>query len=354
MQGILAQLKGDKVRSLERFRQAYALGDKTPAILYQIAEEIRASQGNDEADRFLESVREQNENLISGDVARLASEVAFHTRPERAIQQVDKLAEMSGNYRDNLSRATMRIANGDLNSETEDILKRVTGDLAPAEPAGWVKLVQYYALTKRWSDAEQAIADAAAKLPNEPKPIASVTRAVMYELLAGADVERRQQHQTAASQAYEDALKVSGNDASMQMVAAEHYLRIGSTERAGELLNELLLPTRAVPDEVRRWARCRQARRWPWAATMTIRCVPWNCCGRPGNKEPTSRRRTCGCNCSCWSDFPASNHRPVASICCGNCRSREGSLPRSSFNWPSCWQQVETTPCTGGIPQPAV
>lgn len=259
MQGILAQLKGDKVRSLERFRQAYALGDKTPAILYQIAEEIRASQGNDEADRFLESVREQNENLISGDVARLASEVAFHTRPERAIQQVDKLAEMSGNYRDNLSRATMRIANGDLNSETEDILKRVTGDLAPAEPAGWVKLVQYYALTKRWSDAEQAIADAAAKLPNEPKPIASVTRAVMYELLAGADVERRQQHQTAASQAYEDALKVSGNDASMQMVAAEHYLRIGSTERAGELLNELLLPTRAVPDEVRRWAHRRQA-----------------------------------------------------------------------------------------------
>lgn len=260
LQGILAQLRNDRNRALERFQQAFTLGDRTPAILYEIADRMRESgpQGVQEADQFLESLGEQNENLITGDVARIAAEVAFRTRPDRAVHLVENLAKKSGSYRDNLAHAELRMKTGDLSPATEEILKRITGEIAPAEPAGWIRLVEYYAQTKRWPEAEQAVADAAAKLPNSPKPAASLTRGIMHEILAGADPDRRQQHLTEASRAYEEVLTVSDNDTGMLAVVAEYYMRIGNTQRSGELLSELLVPTRAVPDGIRRWARRQQ------------------------------------------------------------------------------------------------
>ncbi len=264
-QGILAELKSDPVRALERYRQAFALGDRTPAVVLRIGQLLRdkGQQGFDEANQFLQSVGDQNASLITGDVARLASELALRNRQnDRAMELLSKLARDSNSFRDKYAFAVARMSAGDLGPETEALLKDVTTELAPTEPAGWVKLVDYYAQTKNWAAAERTIADASARLPNEPQPKAALTQAVMYELLAAADAERRQQHLTAASKAYEDALKSAaeaGDDTSMLMIAAEHYVRIGSTERAGELLSQLLLPTRAVPDEVRRWARRRQA-----------------------------------------------------------------------------------------------
>lgn len=264
-QGILAELQSDSVRALERYQQAFALGDRTPVVVLRIGQLLRdrGRQGFDEANQFLQSVGDQNASLITGDVARLASELALRNRQnDRAMELLSKLARDSSSFRDNYTLAVAKMSTGDLGPETETLLKKVTTELAPAEPAGWVKLVDYYAQTKNWAAAEQTIADSAARLPNEPQPTASLTRGVMYELLAAADAERRQQHLTAASKAYEEALQSAanaGDDTSMLMIAAEHYVRIGSTDRAGELLSQLLLPTRAVPDEVRRWARRRQA-----------------------------------------------------------------------------------------------
>lgn len=264
-QGILAELKSDTVRALERYQQAFALGDRTPAVVLRIGQLLKdkGQQGFDEANQFLQNVGDQNASLITGDVARLASELALRNRQnDRAMELLSKLARNSSSFRDNYTLAVAKMSTGDLGPETETLLKKVTTELAPAEPAGWVKLVDYYVQTKNWAAAEQTIAESAASLPNEPQPTAHLTRGVMYELLASADTERRQHHLTAASKAYEDALNSAanvGDDTSMLMIAAEHYVRIGSTERAGELLSQLLLPTRAVPDEVRRWARRRQA-----------------------------------------------------------------------------------------------
>lgn len=258
--GLLEELQGQREAAIESYERALSLGDRSPEVIRRVVLHYYSRQQFSEADRLLQQMVNENANLVTGDLARLAWRVSWNRQQyDQALGVVRKLTESSRSAEDHIALALMQFVQGGQNAEIEELLRKAAYELSPEEAESWSALVGYLARTGQWEKAETAIADARQRLPNMPQPTALLVTGSLFELLAARGAPRQQDYAAEATRAFEQALGAAGEDNAVLTLVADHYIRTESPGRADPLLQLLLNPTRNVPAEVRLWARRRLA-----------------------------------------------------------------------------------------------
>src|SRR5262249_5879597 len=146
-------------------------------ILHIVAHQLLQGK-DDEARQELLRVENSSPELLTGELARLASQAAFDQNQladaERLSRKVDP---NSGNYRDALWLAELKIARGDLGPEVEKLIKTAV-DRFPEERAVWLVYVDYLVRAERKDEASAIAKQAAQSLPAEPPQLRPATLAI--------------------------------------------------------------------------------------------------------------------------------------------------------------------------------
>ncbi len=261
LRGQIADLLGQSDSALAAYREAIALGDRSPDTIRRVAMYHFQRQEYGEADRLLQKIADESAEPLTGDLARLAWKVTWNRHEfDRAIGMARRLTAESESADDHIALALLQFARGQHGPETEALLRKAAWELAPQTTPPWVATVGYYARLKRWSDAEAAIAAAQERLPSAPRPENLLAAGSLYDMLAAASPPDRSEIVTKATRAFEAALAAAPDDEFVVAAAAEHFLQHNEARRSGQLLEKLLEPDRPTTPGVRSWARHRLAR----------------------------------------------------------------------------------------------
>lgn len=250
MLGNVEQLLGDADVAIEHYRRAIELGDMTREVVGYVADWLYKKKRYEDADQILREVNEQNPQVISGDLARLAWQVAWQQKQyDEALGLAGAVAEDSKDFRDLIWLSRLRFAEGRRGTEAEEPLQRATIQF-PKEPQVWLAYVAYLERVGRDEDAVVELKKAAEILPQDPAPLAPLTLARGYEMLG-------MKNEAAAN--YQRAYQADPENVAVQVQLADYYTRNNDTDSAEQFLERLLNPQAEVPEEVRQWARRRRA-----------------------------------------------------------------------------------------------
>lgn len=258
--GLLEELQGQREAAIEAYERALLLGDRSPEVIRRVVLYYYSRQQFSEADRLLQQMANENANLLTGDLARLAWRVSWNRQQyDEALGVVRRLAESSQSAEDYIDLAFIQFAQGGARVEVEQSLRKAAYELSPDSAETWSALVAYYARTQQWTAAESAVADARDRLVVAEPSTKHLLIGNLFEILASAGAPRQRDYAADATRAYERAIGEAGDDNTVLTVVADYFVRNGSEERARPLLQTLLDPARKVPPEVRVWARRRLA-----------------------------------------------------------------------------------------------
>jgi tetratricopeptide (TPR) repeat protein len=247
MQGALEDLVGNTEDALSHFRKAIELGDNSPRVVGQLVSHLYEQKRYDEADQRLQQATNEDPGKLTGNLARLASNVAWERRDfDTALRLADEVAGTSSDFRDLIRLSRLRFARGTRGAPVEKPL-RAAIELAPAEPEPHVALVSLLARTGRTRDAETAIQQAEQALPDD---IRDLTAAKCYEFLNAREKAR---------DAYLQALQVGPRDLRALVGASDFFIRNGETRKAEELLAVILDSETNAPETAIALARRRLA-----------------------------------------------------------------------------------------------
>lgn len=247
LQGVLDDLVGNTEDALSHFRKAIELGDGSPQAIGQLVAHLYQQKRYEEADQRLRQLAEQEPGRLTGELARLASNVAWERRDfDTALRLADEVAGTSSDFRDLIRLSRLRFARGTRGEPVEKPLRTAIA-IAPAEPEAHIALVSLLSRTGRTADAEAAIQQAEQALPHE---IRDLTAARCYEFL-----NARQK----SSECYLQALEVGPRDLRVLVAASDFYIRNGDTKKAEELLAVILDAQTNAPEPALALARRRLA-----------------------------------------------------------------------------------------------
>jgi cellulose synthase operon protein C len=248
--GDIEQLLGNRQVAVENYQRAFELGDQTQSIVSYVVQHLYENKRFDEADAMLRSLAEENPQLLSGDLARMAWQVAWQRQQyDEAIGLASEVAESSENFRDMIWLSHLRFARGERGESVEKPLRNAVEQF-PEEPTVWIALVSYLERVGRRRDAEAAIHSAAEKLPPEPLHLSPLTLGRCLEITN--HIDKAETH-------YQKALQLNPEMTELQIYLADFYTRTGQHQKAGEYLEQLTDSQRDLPEAVREWARRRQA-----------------------------------------------------------------------------------------------
>ena len=240
--GILEALRENRSASIEHFRKAFEMGDRSRETLFNIFNPLYQEKQYDEILAESRRISQEAPALISGDVGRIVALAAYESRQYRdALEYAKKLGADSSDYRDQVIQAQFLSADPKTRSQAEPHFRKAV-ELAPAVPQVWAYLVGYLAADKRKEEALQVIGQAEEKVPAEPKHLRPQTLAACYAMI-GDRKEAERNYQAAQTAAPENIGLV--NDTMI------FYLRGGELERADAELEKMLDPTRKVDDQMR-------------------------------------------------------------------------------------------------------
>ncbi len=247
MLGMLEDLVGNRDGALDHYRQAVELGDRSPQAVSLLVGHLYEQQRYEEADLKLRQLSEQQPGLLTGEVARLASVVAWERHDfDRALQLAGDVADHAPEFRDLIRLSQFRMAHGEQGESVEKPLREAIV-LAPMQPEPHIALVTLLARTDRAKEAESAIQQA---LKTLPRSIAHLTAARCFDV-----INARKQ----ARENYLKALEQSPDDVSVMSSVAEFYIRTGDTNHAEKLLLAIVDPQRQAPEPAVALARRRLA-----------------------------------------------------------------------------------------------
>ena len=218
----LEELHGNLEAAEECYRRAIELGERQPAVIRRVVQLLYERQRYPEAEQVIRKLLEQQQNLVTGDLGRLAAEIAVRNQHhERALELAGHAVPAdSTDYRDHIWLGQIFWAIG-RQPQAENALRHAVR-LADTVPDTWVALVHYLARTEQKNKAEAAIQDAQGKIPAERAPLAL---AQCYEALGRKDRAEEQYHLTLAAKP---------GDVLVLRSVADFYLRGGQrTTRAG-------------------------------------------------------------------------------------------------------------------------
>jgi len=247
MMGWLEDILGNRDEALDHYRKAVALGDRSSQAVGLLVSHLYEQQRYDEADLTLRQVAEQQPGLLTGELARLASHVAWERHDfDRALKLAGDVADQSPDFRDLIRLSQLRFAQGESGEPVERPLRQAI-ELAPEQPETHIALVTHLSRTKRADDAQSAILQA---LKNLPPQVAYLTAARCFDVIN----DRKQ-----ARKNYARALEQRPDDVSVTLPASEFFIRIGETSEAERLLHAIVDPDNKAPEPAVALARRRLA-----------------------------------------------------------------------------------------------
>ena len=178
MMGLLEDILGNRDEALDHYRKAVELGDRSPQAINLLVGHLYEQQRYDEADLKLRQLAEQQSGALTGELARLASNVAWERHEfDRALHLAGEVADSSRDFRDLIRLSQLRFAQNERGEQVEKPLRDAI-DLAPDQPEphrGFVTL-----LTNEVKDAEAAIQQASQSLP---AAVAHLTAARCFDVI---------------------------------------------------------------------------------------------------------------------------------------------------------------------------
>ena len=254
--GKLEEVSGNADAAFEHFRTAMELGDRSRELIMQVVQGYMQRKRFDEADQEFLKLAENQPELISGDLARLAWSVAWQRNEmDRAIALADDVADSSEDFRDQIWLSELRFARGRRGVEVEEPLEEAIRR-APTAPEPWFAKVAYLTRIGRIEAAEATIQTASGSIR---KDVAATTVARCYELMSEFSSTEKQYLAEAEKfylKAYESR---PDGDVRRVITIADFYIRHAEFEKAKNYLEQLLDPKTAAPDFAMAWARRRQA-----------------------------------------------------------------------------------------------
>jgi Tfp pilus assembly protein PilF len=228
------ELDGQLGQAARHYERAIELGEAQPGVVRRLLELLLDRQeylrAEEALGRFLQA------HALTPALARLGAEVAAGNRngPVARARGQQAAPLPSNDYRDYLWLARIHQAIGEP-AEAENLLREAVR-IADHAPDPWVALIEYLDRTGQSGAAEQALAQARAKLPASVRPLALARG---HEAL----------HQAAKAEAdYAEALAAAPGDFVALAQAAEFFARQDRPDRAEPLLRKLLEPAVAAPD----------------------------------------------------------------------------------------------------------
>ena len=261
----LAELVIDSAEQANlHFRKAYELGDRSPEVVGALVAHYSRQDALDEADRILREIEQEKPTLLTGELSRLASQVAWQRRDyERAATVARAASERSTDFQKTIWTANVLFAQYRLLNAQErlastglDKLKEASAlyeeaiKTAPDKPAAWFAYIYYLAQVDRLEDAREAIAQAEQKLPETPAYLRPLNMGRFHETIG--DREK-------ATEYFRAAVAASPTVAELRIVVADFFLRTGNLREADEHLTRLLDPEFKAAEVAVNWARVRQA-----------------------------------------------------------------------------------------------
>ncbi|HLJ11992.1 MAG TPA: hypothetical protein VKU82_12425, partial [Planctomycetaceae bacterium] len=241
----LEGLRGNRAEAFSHLQHALLLGDRSRETVTEVVAYLYLQRRFDEAHEQIKRIADSTPELLSGELARYASLVAWQQRllPD-AIRYADRLGDDAETYKDLLWQAELKAARGDRETDVDELLKAAC-EKAPGAPEVWVMRVAYVARSdpKR---AEEIIPHAAEKVPADPKRLRPMTLAQCYEALR--DYDQAELH-------YREAAQLEPDDIAMKIELINFFVRSNQREKADVSVDRLLDPAVGAPQSVVEAAR---------------------------------------------------------------------------------------------------
>jgi tetratricopeptide (TPR) repeat protein len=240
--------EGNIPAAIDKYQQALALGERRPAIVRRAVQLLFEQRRFDEANLAVRKLLDQQNTLLSAGLGKLATETLLagadpaNRDSERALELALKsVAPDSKVYQDHLWLGRILWAL-DKQAEAEKALRHAV-ELDERAPETWVTLVAFLAGSGKKKEAEQAIEQAAKKLPADR---ASLALAACYENIG--DLKKAEEH-------FLSALKAAPEDVGMLRNVAGFHIRHGQQAKAEPRLRAILaLDAKASAADLT-WAR---------------------------------------------------------------------------------------------------
>jgi tetratricopeptide (TPR) repeat protein len=235
-----AALAGDRSLTIASYQRAVEQGERNPQVLRRLVELLNEERRYNEAQAVLRLVPEQSP--IAEQLRRVAAEVSWQTGDyDRALTLAQKaVAADSKDYRDHVWLGQMLWAARKVDDAEAHLRQAV--QLAGAEPAAWVALIQFLARTGKKSRATDEIKEAERRLTTVK---AGLALAQCHE--AVGDTEK-------ARQLYEAVLAKRPKDVGVIRSFVSFRLRIGELKEAEPLLHTMIALKSPTPEDAA-WAR---------------------------------------------------------------------------------------------------
>lgn len=244
--GVIAAMRGNPEAALQHFRKALELGDRSRDTLLRIVDYLRKQGRFEEARDELNRAVATAPDLLSGDLARLASRVAAALgNPEEALALADRVGPGTRGYSDLLWQVELAFAKGTRGAEVEDLARQAT-ELAPDAPRAWLVRVELLVQEGKIDEARAVTAQSTEKLPLTPLYVKPLTLGACYELLGD---------RAAAEGHFLRAVEADRLQFMPRLELANFYIRGGELEKAQKQVEALLEPGSSAPKWVSEAAR---------------------------------------------------------------------------------------------------
>jgi tetratricopeptide (TPR) repeat protein len=243
MQAEVQDLEGNQPAAIDKYRQAIALGERSPGVFRRIVQLLSASGQYAEAAQLLAKLQEQGP--LAGDLLRLQAVVNIQNQDMANAIAVARQPIDAGSKdpREHAWLAQVLAAAGQNDEATQRFAEATQLEGADKLAEVWVWYVQFLARTAQAAKAQEVIQEAEKKLAKE---IASSVLADCFEALNQLDK---------AEAIHRAALEAKPNDLALLRSVANFYMRHLLLAKAEPLLTKILEPGMQAPQGDVLWAR---------------------------------------------------------------------------------------------------
>lgn len=190
--GIIEELRGNREAAFRHFRQALNLGDKTRSTVGRVVSYLHETQQDETAYQELMRVANSAPELLTGDFAQFASEIAQQQKRLLDVERIArKLGQRANDAQDLLVAAELKMFKEATRQEAEGLLRSAV-ERFPAARSAWYALVRYLVLAKRAAEAAEVVEQASKRVPVEPVYLRPSTLAGCYNLIGEKDKAKEQ------------------------------------------------------------------------------------------------------------------------------------------------------------------
>ena len=273
-QGDLEALARNEDLAVTHYRRAVEFGERSARITTYVMRVLDSQERFAEAKQFFEEATKEAPQLVTPEVAGVASRVAFR------LNEIDRAGDLARRAVSEREQYQQLIVEGHLKyRKYEDLQERKQIDeakkvraearaaytkateLAAEKPETWLAYIVFLVRVEDLEAAVNVVETLDEKLPDDPPHLRSLTRAIGYELVGqlsktDEDDEKFQEQATAA---YRAALKTSPDDVPLRIRVADYFNRTGQFKESLAELDRIQDPELKASPLALSWAERRHA-----------------------------------------------------------------------------------------------